>query len=138
MSRPNASMHAPMRSRGALIAILIIVTATVMVFVDFSLAGRAEHLYRQAQQVAAGKARVWNMHRDVRKGWAIVHVDHVSAGLCYAFTGGLRFSVFLPRSRRIQDVHPTVSSTSGSCAPGDVNTLLFTFSAVVARAPMSP
>lgn len=120
-----------------MIAIMIIVTATVLVFVDVSLAGSAERLYQRAQQVAAGKTKVWNMRRDVRKGWAIVHVDHVSASLCYAFTGGLRFSVFLPRSRRIQAAHPTVSSTNGSCAPGDVNTLLFTFSDM-AQAPASP
>jgi hypothetical protein len=118
-----------MRPRSALIAGIIIATAILLVFVDMRLAGKAEHLYRQARQVAAGRASVAHMQRVMHKGWVIVHADHVPASLCYALTGGLRLSVLLPRSRHVQAEHPTVSSASGNCVAGDANTLLFTFSA---------
>ena len=127
-----------MRPRSALIAGMIIATATLFVFVDMSLAGKAEHLYRQARQVAMGRTRMGHMQRDVHKGWVIVHADHVPASLCYTLTGGFRFSVLLPRSRHVQAEHPTVSSASGNCAPGDTNTLLFTFSATAGQASPSP
>jgi hypothetical protein len=129
MARPNDAPHTPMRPRSAVIAGMIIAAATLLVFVDMSLAGRAEHLYWQARQVAEGRARVAHMRRDLHKGWIIVHADHVPASLCYALTGGLRFSVLLPRSRHVQAEHPTVSSARGNCVAGDANTLLFTFSA---------
>ena len=108
---------------------MVIATATLLVFIDMRLAGRAERLYGQAQKVAMGQVSLGHMHREEHKGWVIVHADHVPADLCYALTGGLRFSVLLPRSRHVQAEHPTVSSVRGNCAPGDVNTLLFTFAA---------
>ncbi len=127
-----------MRPRSALIAGMIIASATLLVFVDMRLAGRAEHLYRLARQVAMGQSSVGHMQRDVHKGWVIVHADHVPASLCYTLTGGFRFSVLLPRSRHIQAEHPTVSSARGNCAPGDTNTLLFTFSATAGPDPPPP
>ena len=135
MPRPSTSQHTSVRPRSALIAGMIIATATLLVIVDMSLAGRAEHLYQQARQVAKGRTGIGHMQRDVHKGWVIVHADHVPASLCYTLTGGFRFSVLLPRSRRIQAEHPTVSSASGNCVPGDANTLLFTFSAATTQAP---
>lgn len=112
-----------------LISGMVIAVAALLVFLDIHESGKAEQLYQQAQQVAKGRLSLSDMRREVHKGWIIVHAYHVPADLCYAFTGGLRFSILLPRSRHIQDRHPTVSSASGSCARGDVNTLLFTFSA---------
>ena len=121
------------RSRIALIMAVALVA--LLLFIDARLADRAERLYRQAQQVAAGRLATAHLHRIVHKGSVIVHADHVPASLCYAFTGGLRLSVLLLRSHHIQAEHPTVSSASGNCAPGDVNTLLFTFSAAQAPPP---
>lgn len=114
--------------RLSMIMAVVAVMAALLMFLDLHLAGKAEELYGQAHRVAAGQIRMANMQRDVHKGWVIVRAHHVPAFVCYAFTGGVHFSVLLPRSLRIQAEHPTVSSANGSCRPGDVNTLVFTFS----------
>lgn len=120
-----------MRSRITLLTAFALAVIAVLTIADRQLAARAEQLYDQARQVAAGQASVADMQRDVRKGWVIVKARHVPADLCNTFTGGLWFSVLLPRSRRIQIEHPTVSATGGSCTRGDANILIFTFSAPV-------
>ena len=117
---------------------LVVTIAALLMFIDLHLAGRAERLYGQAHRVATGQLRLANMQRDVHKGWVIVRAHHVPADICYAFTGGMRFSILLPRSLRIQTEHPTVSSVSGGCTPGNVNTLLFSFSFTAGPTSSSP
>lgn len=117
-----------MRSRITLIATFALALVAVLMLADMQLANRAEHLYDQAQRVAAGQVSDTDMHRDVQKGWVIVKASHIPDDLCNTFTGGLWLSVLMPRSRHIQVEHPTVSAAGGGCVRGDINTLIFTFS----------
>lgn len=117
-----------MRSRATLIAAFAIVLIAVLMFADWRLANRAQRLYDEAQHVASGHASHAGMQRFVQKGWVIVRAEHVPADLCNTFTGGLWLSVLLPRSRRVQREHPTVSAAGGGCIRGSDNTLIFTFS----------
>ena len=122
-----------MRPRITLIAAFALVLVAVLMIADRQLADRAEGLYDRARQAAAGQAPGADMQRDVQKGWIIVRANHVPADLCNTFTGGLWLSILLPRSRHIQIEHPTVSAAAGGCVRGDVNTLIFTFSARTAQ-----
>jgi hypothetical protein len=118
-----------MRSRIALITVFATVIIAMLIILDMQLADKADRLYEKAREVAVGRASSKDMQRDLQKGGVIVKADHVPADLCNTFTGGLWFSVLLPRSRRIQTEHPTVSAAGGGCTRGDSNTLIFTFSA---------
>ena len=117
-----------MRARITLITAFFMALVVLLMSADMWLAHRAEQLYNRARQVAEGRASDTHMYRDAQKGWVIVKVDHVSAGLCNTFTGGLWFSMLLPKSRHIQNEHPTVSAAGGGCTLGDSNILIFTFS----------
>lgn len=122
-----------MRARITLITAFFMALVVLLMSADMWLAHRAEQLYDRARQVAEGQASDTDMHRDAQKGWVIVRVAHVPAGLCNTFVGGSWFSMLLPKSRDIQNEHPTVSAEGGGCTFGDSNILIFTFSVPAKR-----